>query len=274
VYVYRDTSGPDADSAAPDPAEPDAAYWYDLLAEEPAPLHEPARGPFEPLLSSSGPPPGGAAPPAAGPPPSPAESPPSPADAIRDQDLDDSEHARARKLEQIKDLYLTAEAIGERNVDKHFDHLLAQQRELISEYFKQSPAAKPAEPAAPAPVAPGPTSPGLSVASPRDSLAAESDARPFDPHDLGAGRGQGGAAPEDAACAAEPPGGWLGPGSTKDPRLAAGAATTTGRWNIGAAGPSGGCACREGAAHPWNIVPGCNRTTAEHLSQRPARSER
>ena len=42
VYVYRDTGGPDADSAAPDPAEPDAAYWYDLLAEEPAPLHEPA----------------------------------------------------------------------------------------------------------------------------------------------------------------------------------------------------------------------------------------
>ena len=121
----------------------------------PAPLHEPARGPFEPLLSSSGSPPGAAAPPPAGPPPSPAESPPSPADAIRDQDLDDSEHARARKLEQIKDLYLTAEAIGERNVDKHFDHLLAQQRELISEYFKQSPAAKPAEPAAPSPWHPG-----------------------------------------------------------------------------------------------------------------------
>jgi hypothetical protein len=33
---------------------------------------------------------------------------------------------------------MTAEAIGEENVDKHFDQLLAQQRELISEYFKQS----------------------------------------------------------------------------------------------------------------------------------------
>ena len=44
---------------------------------------------------------------------------------------------RARKLEQIKDLYLTAEAIGEANVDKHFDQLLAQQRELISGYFRQ-----------------------------------------------------------------------------------------------------------------------------------------
>jgi hypothetical protein len=76
-------------------------------------------------------------------------------------------HDRARKLEQIKDLYLTAEAIGEANVDKHFDHLLAQQRELISEYFRQpgpagpaaaggpppGPAAGPADPSEDAPVA-------------------------------------------------------------------------------------------------------------------------
>ena len=49
----------------------------------------------------------------------------------------ESAYDRARKLEQIKDLYLTAEAIGEANVDKHFDQLLAQQRELISDYFRQ-----------------------------------------------------------------------------------------------------------------------------------------
>jgi hypothetical protein len=47
----------------------------------------------------------------------------------------------ARKLEQIKDLYMTAEAIGEANVDKHFDRLLAQQRDLIGDYIKQSKAA-------------------------------------------------------------------------------------------------------------------------------------
>ncbi len=58
-------------------------------------------------------------------------------------ELEDSAAARARKLEQIKDFYLTAEAIGEQNVDKHFDQLLAQQRELISEYFKQPNAAQP-----------------------------------------------------------------------------------------------------------------------------------
>ncbi len=56
---------------------------------------------------------------------------------------EDSAVARARKLEQIKDFYLTAEAIGEQNVGKHFDQLLAQQRELISEYFKQPNAAQP-----------------------------------------------------------------------------------------------------------------------------------
>jgi hypothetical protein len=201
VYVYRDTGEPDAASAAPDPAESEAAYWYDLLAEEPAALNEPVRGPFEPLLSSSGPPPGAAEPPAA-------EPAPSAADAIGEHDADDTEHARARKLEQIKDLYLTAEAIGEHNVDKHFDQLLAQQRELISDYFRQSSAAKPDEPAAPETPAPGPGAPGPAVASPRDGLAAESGAGPLDPRDPGAGRGPGSGRPEDAACAAEPPRGW------------------------------------------------------------------
>ena len=45
------------------------------------------------------------------------------------------EAGRIRKLEQLKDLYLTAQAIGEQNVDKHFDQLMAQQRQLISDYF-------------------------------------------------------------------------------------------------------------------------------------------
>jgi hypothetical protein len=67
-------------------------------------------------------------------------------------------HAHARKLEQIKDLYLTAEAIGEANVDKHFDQLLAQQRELIGEYFRQSPAA-PADQAQASPGDPGAAEP-------------------------------------------------------------------------------------------------------------------
>jgi len=66
-----------------------------------------------------------------------------PADAVPRADApDDAGRAQARKLEQIKDFYLTAEAIGEENLDKHFDQLLAHQRELIGEYFRQSTAAK------------------------------------------------------------------------------------------------------------------------------------
>ena len=201
VYVYRDTSEPDVASATQDPAESDAAYWYDLLAEEPAPLHEPARGPFEPLLPSSGPPPGAAEPPAADPAPA-------PADAISEEGAENTEHARARKLAQIKDLYLTAEAIGEHNVDKHFDQLLAQQRELISDYFRQSTAAQPGEPAAPETEGPDPAAPGPAVASPREGLDDESGAGLPDPRDPGTPRGRGPGTPEDAACAAEPPRGW------------------------------------------------------------------
>ena len=141
VYVYRDTGGQPDDhvAAAAGPDENDAAYWYDLPGTGSAgtgpggdapQVPQETRGPFEPLVSSAGP----ATPDAA----HPGEAP-----GAADDGLQDTAHAHARKLEQIKDLYLTAEAIGEVNVDKHFDHLLAQQRELISEYFKQSGAARP-----------------------------------------------------------------------------------------------------------------------------------
>ena len=86
-------------------------------------MAEPTRGPFEPLVSSSTPPGSGrhAAPDAAGF--------GRPAEPAYDQ---------AHWSEQGKDSHPTAEVTGEQNVDKHFDELLAQQRELISEYFKQS----------------------------------------------------------------------------------------------------------------------------------------
>ena len=72
-----------------------------------------------------------------------------PADSAAGDAPAESAYDRARKLEQIKDLYLTAEAIGEANVDKHFDQLLAQQRELISDYFRQPGPAGPAAGAQP-----------------------------------------------------------------------------------------------------------------------------
>lgn len=42
------------------------------------------------------------------------------------------------KLDQIKDLYLTAEAIGEDALVKHFEEVSSRQRALIREYFEQS----------------------------------------------------------------------------------------------------------------------------------------
>jgi hypothetical protein len=154
VYVYRDTGGPPDDpaAAAQGPDEHDASYWYDLPAtgaggDTTPHVPEETRGPFEPLVSSADPP--GATPrfsaslddaePAA---PQASYSHEAPASASDDAQ-EDTAHAHARKLEQIKDLYLTAEAIGETNVDKHFDQLLAQQRELISDYFKHSSATRP-----------------------------------------------------------------------------------------------------------------------------------
>ncbi len=158
VYVYRDTSG-EADDLATVPGldaeERDASYWYDLSGEDSAPVQEETRGPFEPLVSSSGPLPGGVPSPDVAPAASAAVAEgrvgrhAAPQTAEGDSDgPEDSAEARARKLAQIKDFYLTAEAIGEQNVDKHFDQLLAQQRELIGEYFKQSNAAQPGDGAA------------------------------------------------------------------------------------------------------------------------------
>jgi hypothetical protein len=44
--------------------------------------------------------------------------------------------AAGAKLEQIKELYLTAEAIGEDALVRHFDEVSQRQRDLIGEYFK------------------------------------------------------------------------------------------------------------------------------------------
>jgi len=190
VYVYRDVSEPTPTSSPRRPAADDAAYWYDLLAEDAAPQHEQARGPFEPLLPSSTP--TGTV----GQQPSAEPEQRSPGGAGSDPQ-EAPERARARKLEQLKDLYLTAEAIGEQNVDKHFDQLLAQQRELISDYFGQS-------------ASPGMAGPSDgSVAGPRDGQIAERDGQAAATgaahSDPGASGGQPGP-PERVR--AEPPRAW------------------------------------------------------------------
>jgi hypothetical protein len=55
------------------------------------------------------------------------------------------EHAAAAdaKLEQIKDLYMTAEAIGEDALGRHFDELRQRQQSLIREYFQEMGLAPP-----------------------------------------------------------------------------------------------------------------------------------
>ena len=181
MYVYRDTDGQPGDprAAVAGPDEHDAAYWYDLPGtggrEDTTPrVSQETRGPFEPLVSSAEPP--GTTP----------RSADRPADA---EPAGSQEYSQARKLEQIKDLYLTAEAIGEANVDKHFDHLLAQQRELISDYFKQPNAARPeaggagqagAEPGAAGPeqgdpAEAAPAAPGAGVARGADDTHVAAD---------------------------------------------------------------------------------------------------
>ena len=71
-------------------------------------------------------------------------------------------------------------------MDKHFDQLLAQQRELISDYFRKSGTAQPG------------------VAGRGDSQAAETDAAHPDPGAMG-GRPS---PPESASVRAEPPRTW------------------------------------------------------------------
>lgn len=46
--------------------------------------------------------------------------------------------AAAAKLDQIKDLYLTAEAIGDDALVKHFEQVSERQRDLIREFFERS----------------------------------------------------------------------------------------------------------------------------------------
>jgi hypothetical protein len=193
VYVYRDTDGqPDDHVGAAHGREEDAAaYWYDLpgtgSAGDAPQVFQETRGPFEPLVSSTDPPgttPRFSARLDAAETAAPDAAHPEEAPGAADDALQDTAHAHARKLEQIKDLYLTAEAIGEVNVDKHFDHLLAQQRHLIGEYFKQPGAAMPAAQAEKQP-----------------------DAEPGDPGEAGPVGGPAGA-PESSRIAADQPRVW------------------------------------------------------------------
>jgi hypothetical protein len=243
VFVYRDTSDQPGSPAAtvPGPSENDAAYWYDLPGpgagtDVPAHVVEETRGPFEPLVSSADPP--GPAPDAARPDQAPDARPDQAPDARPDQapvaagpddSLQETVHERARKLEQIKDLYLTAEAIGEANVDKHFDQLLAQQRQLISDYFRQ---------------------PGMAEPEAADGPSAGTASPPTGATSPSAGRGSPAASPT-AAAAGLADQAETEPGAPPDPGPRAPGPRPPGPGPVGSAGASEGARVAADQPRVW-----------------------
>jgi hypothetical protein len=133
AFTHRDPGTPVGSGAAPAPDQDaygpdDPAYgppspaWYAGEQQEqeqagqdaPAELME-ARGPFEPLQHPDG----------------------------SDQRLISYlsagyEPSSAKPIDQIKDFYLTAEAVDPEHLDGHIEQLLERQRQLIGEYFKQA----------------------------------------------------------------------------------------------------------------------------------------
>jgi hypothetical protein len=61
-----------------------------------------------------------------------------PEDAGRRAEAEPLSADTEQKLDKIKDLYLTAEAIGEEALVKHFDQVSKMQRSLISEFFEEA----------------------------------------------------------------------------------------------------------------------------------------
>jgi hypothetical protein len=141
TFVHRDVGGahePDEPQTAGLPYGPDdPAYgppgpdWYAREDEEEAGEQDAAeelqhaRGPFEPLPDSG----------------APAHATEAAASYALLGILDDGNDLDGpgdTALAQIKDLYLTAEAIGAENLDKHFERLLERQRQLISDYFNEA----------------------------------------------------------------------------------------------------------------------------------------
>jgi hypothetical protein len=133
------TAGGDDDDTAPLPVILPGA----TAAPRPEEL-EPPRGPFEPArVAASASVETPAPPDAALPAPEAAAAPEAdntaiPAEAEAAEAAETLSPGAAEKLDQIKDLLITAEAIGEVNLDRHFDRVSKRQRELIREFFERA----------------------------------------------------------------------------------------------------------------------------------------
>jgi len=144
--------------AQPEPARQGHAQWSspaafgEGAADDTCPLPVILPGSHAPPNAQEGPPqpegerwhPPGPARPAAAPgreaiPPGPDTSRSAPGQRrAAGQDAEAAAEAARAKLDQLKDLYLTAEAIGEDALVRHFDQVSQRQRDLIREYFKES----------------------------------------------------------------------------------------------------------------------------------------
>lgn len=60
------------------------------------------------------------------------------AEPAQPEQAEDLPPSAAEKLNQIKDLLVTAEALGEENLDKHFEQVSRRQRQLIREFFDRA----------------------------------------------------------------------------------------------------------------------------------------
>jgi hypothetical protein len=108
-------------SADPDGPAPEAAVSSPARIAPPLPVRKPAAPPPESEI--------------------PAEV---PAEVLAETSAGTSaEPPGTAKLEQIKDLYITAEAIGEDALDQHFQQVSERQRQLIREYFGQTTEGQP-----------------------------------------------------------------------------------------------------------------------------------
>jgi hypothetical protein len=100
-----------------------------------------ARGPFEPARPSQPPVRAASVTGSVGPPPAPLAASADPPLAGPSTPLPGQRPipaAAAAKIDQLKDLYLTAEAIGEDALGKHFQQVSRRQQELIREFFERS----------------------------------------------------------------------------------------------------------------------------------------
>jgi hypothetical protein len=136
----RQTADPAFDYGPDDPGYgPPGPEWYasraDIGQQAVAEEHRPARGPFEPLADShraargmadgTG---GYRA----------ASNLAASYQALGLTATDDADlGGRGGALDQIKDFYAAAEALGAEHFDEHFERLLERQGKLISDYFRQ-----------------------------------------------------------------------------------------------------------------------------------------